>query len=377
MKCDDKKLLQLASGELSESEQLEVEVHLDHCEECQAAITDFASPEADWTLASKALQGYAKTSSPALNENPAKIAVDQPTESVLALVGLLPSLAPSDDPASAGRIGQFEVLGIVGSGGMGIVLKAREPALDRIVAIKLLAPHLASSESAKKRFAREARSAASVLHDNVIEIYQVGQWHGQPFLVMPYLPGPTLQDYIQQGEPLSLEQILILITQLASGLAAAHSQGMVHRDVKPSNVLVASGTERAIITDFGLARTADDASLTTAGTLTGTPGFMSPEQARGDEIDQRSDLYSLGCVLFALTTGRPPIDCETGSTAIYRLRKNQIDEITELRSDLPTWFVNLVNWLLAYEVGDRPKAAEQVANVCERCLAHLRQPGQN
>ena len=187
---------------------------------------------------------------------------------------LLQILTPSDDPRAAGRIGPFEITGIIGSGGMGLVLKARDPALDRFVAVKILAPHLAKSQSARRRFAREARAAASVIHDNVIAIYQVAEWNELPYLVMPYMPDPSLQQRIDDQGRLDLESTLSIGMQVARGIAAAHTQGLVHRDVKPANVLLAKGTERAIITDFGLARAADDATLTRIGLLAGTPHYV-------------------------------------------------------------------------------------------------------
>ncbi|MEM8736411.1 MAG: serine/threonine-protein kinase, partial [Planctomycetota bacterium] len=283
------------------------------------------------------------------------------------------ALAPSDDPAAAGRIGNFEILGVIGTGGMGVVLKAREPALDRIVAIKILSPHLASSKSARKRFAREARAAAAVIHDNVIPIYGVAEWNDLPYLVMPYLPDPSLAERIERDGPLSIEATLSVGMQVARGLAAAHTQGLVHRDVKPANVLLSKGTERAVITDFGLARTADDASLTRAGVLAGTPHYMSPEQAKGEKVDARSDLFSLGSMLYAMRTGHSPVNEELGSKAIERLAQHDFHGLPEGNRH-PAWFIRLVNWLLAKKPADRPESAALVADVMERALAHLRQP---
>ena len=210
---------------------------------------------------------------------------------------VLSMLNATDDPAMLGRIGGYEVSGVVGSGGMGIVLKAFDRPLDRTVAIKVLAPRLASSGAARRRFAREAKAAATVLHPNVIVIHGVSNDGALPFLVMPYLRGESLQRRLDRQGPLPAEEIVRIAQQVASGLAAAHGQGLVHRDIKPANILLEDGVERVTLTDFGLARAVDDASMTRSGIIAGTPQYMSPEQARGDNVDARSDLFSLGSVM--------------------------------------------------------------------------------
>ncbi len=190
-------------------------------------------------------------------------------------------------------------------------LKGFEPALDRYVAIKLLAPHLATSGAARARFAREARAAAAVLHENVVAIHRVSEAKELPYLVMPYVAGDSLQKRLDEQGPMQLNEILRIGMQIAAGLAAAHAQGLVHRDIKPGNILLDKGVERVTITDFGLARAADDASLTRSGVIAGTPQYMSPEQARGEPLDGRSDLFSLGSVLYAMCVGRPPFRAQT------------------------------------------------------------------
>ena len=221
--------------------------------------------------------------------------------------------APTDDPAMLGRLGGYEISGVVGAGGMGVVLKAIDKSLDRTVAIKVLAPHLAASGAARKRFAREAKAAAAVLHPNVIAIHSVSNDEALPYLVMPYLRGTSLQKRLDEEGPLSLHEILRIGSQIAAGLAAAHAQGLVHRDIKPANILLEQGVERVAITDFGLARAVDDATITHSGVIAGTPQYMSPEQARGEPVDGRSDLFSLGSVLYSICTGRPPFRAETSS----------------------------------------------------------------
>src|SRR5262245_25454949 len=203
-------------------------------------------------------------------------------------------LAPSSEPGSLGRLDHYEVLEVVGRGGTGVVLRARDTKLLRIVALKVLAAPLAASGSARQRFAREARAAAAVRDDHVIDIHTVRDDAPLPYLVMEFVDGPNLETLLRKGGPLEVKEVLRIGIQVASGLAAAHKQGLVHRDVKPANVLLENGVQRVKLTDFGLARAADDASLTQSGLIAGTPLYMAPEQAAGEPIDARTDLFSLG-----------------------------------------------------------------------------------
>lgn len=343
--------------------------HLDDCAACRLKVDELAGAAEDWAVAAEALSSEELPSVAFSDEDAVVGQFDIST--------ILSLLTPSDDPSTAGRIGPFEVTGIVGSGGMAVVLKAREPSLDRFVAIKMLAPHLSTSSSARKRFAREARAAAAVIHDNVIAIYQVAHWNDVPYLVMPYLSDPSLQQRIDAEGPLEVEPVLSIAMQIARGLSAAHSQGLVHRDVKPANVLLSKGTERAVITDFGLARAADDASLTRVGTLAGTPHYMSPEQARGERVDASSDLFSFGSLMFTMLAGRPPADLEIGSETIAFIGSRPLPSLRDVQPDVPVWLTKMVDWLHQRDPSRRPASAAEVAHLLEQCLLHWRQPQQN
>src|SRR5207342_3069729 len=168
---------------------------------------------------------------------------------------------------------------VLGRGGSGIVFRAFDEALQRVVAIKVLDPQLATTSPPRKRFLREARSSAKVRHENVVQIYQVEE-QPLPYLVMEFIPGETLQQRLDRTGPLETAAVLQIGRQIAAGLAAAHAQGLVHRDIKPGNVLLESGIERVKVTDFGLARSIDDVSTTQSGLVYGTPLYMSPEQAQ-------------------------------------------------------------------------------------------------
>ena len=189
-------------------------------------------------------------------------------------------LAPPRRPDSLGRIGHYEVLEVLGRGGFGIVFRAFDEVLQRVVAVKVMAPQMAALSPARKRFLREARSSAQVRHENVVQVYAVEE-QPLPYLVMEYIPGETLQQKLDRSGPLDVTEVLQIGRQIAEGLAAAHATDLIHRDIKPGNVLIEGGQHRVKITDFGLARAADDASISQSGIIAGTPMYMAPEQAKG------------------------------------------------------------------------------------------------
>ncbi len=284
-------------------------------------------------------------------------------------------LAPSQRPGSLGRLGHYEVLEVVGRGGMGIVLRAFDDKLHRIVAIKVLAPALAASGSARQRFVREARAAAAVSHDHVIDIHAVEDAGPVPYLVMQFIDGQTLQAKIDHVGPLPLKEVLRIGLQIADGLTAAHRHGLVHRDVKPANILLENSIQRVRITDFGLARAVDDASLTQSGLIAGTPQYMSPEQAEGAKVDPRSDLFSLGSVLYTLCAGHPPFRANTTVAVLKRVCEETPRPLRESNPDIPGWLEALIARLHAKDPAGRFQTAAEVAELLGRHLAHLQQPG--
>jgi serine/threonine protein kinase len=273
-----------------------------------------------------------------------------------------------------GRFGGYEISGVIGCGGMGVVLKGFDAALSRYVAIKVLAPHLAASGSARRRFAREAQAAAAVVHENVVAIHGVAEASNLPYFVMPYVRGTSLDKRLDEHGLLGVAEVLRIALQTAAGLAAAHAQGLVHRDIKPANILLADGVERVKITDFGLARAVDDASLTRTGVIAGTPQFMSPEQARGESVDARSDLFSLGSVMYAMCTGRPPFRAETSYGILRRITDSEPRPIREINAEIPEWLVAIISKLHGKDPAERFQSADQVAKLLEQCLAHVQQP---
>lgn len=364
--CDPDRIEAFLNQQLSAEEQSDFETHLDECPSCRDRLESSAARDEIWTGVRESL-----SAEPLSVELSDSATGDQ---TAFSHQTVLDWLAPTDNDRMLGRLGTYEIVGVVGSGGMGVVLKAFDPALNRSVAIKVLAPHLATSGAARRRFSREAVASAAVVHENVIEIHGVAEKDGLPYLVMPYVSGPSLQRRLNDEGPLELAEILRIGMQAANGLAAAHSQGLVHRDVKPANILLEQGIERVKLTDFGLARAADDASLTKSGVIAGTPQYMSPEQARGESVDQRSDLFSLGSVLYAMCTGRSPFRAETSYGVLRRITDDEPKPIREIHPEIPEWLCRTISKLMSKDPNDRFQSAQEVAELLETCLAHVQQP---
>jgi serine/threonine protein kinase len=283
-------------------------------------------------------------------------------------------LRPSSRPDLLGTLGDYEVQEVIGQGGMGVVLKAFDPGLHRSVAIKVLAAAVAGSVTARRRFTREAQAAAAVCHEHVITVHGVHEVDSLPYLVMQYVPGESLQERLDRSGRLDLVDIVRIGAQAAAGLAAAHAQGLIHRDIKPANLLLENGLARVKLTDFGLARMIDDVGLTQNGVVTGTPEFMAPEQARGEAVDHRADLFSLGSVLFAMAAGAPPFRAETTMGILRRVCEQPARPLRELSPTIPLWLEELVERLMAKAPAERIQSAAEVAALLESYLAHLQQP---
>jgi WD40 repeat protein len=256
---------------------------------------------------------------------------------------------------------------------MGVVYRAQDPQLGRDVAVKVLKPGLAADPEARARFLGEARAAAALSHDNIVAIHQVGATEGTPFLVMELLAGMSLADWLKRGRKASVPQILRIGRDVARGLAAAHARGLVHRDVKPANLWLekiqgpgsgrpaSSAAFRVKILDFGLARPIDpSADLTRAGTIVGTPHFVAPEQAAGQPMDGRADLFSLGCVLYQLCTGQLPFPGASLFEAVVTLATATPLAICDLNPEIPPALSDLILRLLARDPAQRPATAGEV-----------------
>jgi serine/threonine protein kinase/DNA-binding beta-propeller fold protein YncE len=275
-------------------------------------------------------------------------------------------LAPAQAPGELGRLAHYRVLKVLGAGGMGVVFKAEDVQLERLVALKVMRPHVAANPQAKQRFLREAKACAALRHDHIIAIHQVGEDRGVPCLAMEFLEGAPLDRYLDTGRKLTVPQILQIGRQIARGLAAAHDKGLVHRDIKPGNIWLEKQSGRAKILDFGLARSArEDTHVTQSGAIVGTPAYMAPEQARGDKVDARCDLFSLGCVLYRLCTGEVPFKGENTMAVLTALALSTPKSVRELNPAIPTALADLIAQLLAKEPDQRPASAKAVVEAIQ------------
>ena len=266
------------------------------------------------------------------------------------------------------QLGKYQIQATLGKGGMGMVYAGYDPLLDRKVAIKVLAPHLVWEEGFVERFLREARAAARIKHPNIVTVYDVGQEQDQFYFVMEYLEGQTLADHIRQRGALPPEEALAILRPLADALDYAHEHGLVHRDVKPANIVVGDGL-RVTLTDFGIARAAQETRLTSTGTIMGTPEYMSPEQAWGEEVGYETDLYSLAIVAYEMLSGQVPFSGTTPHAVLYKQIHEPPPPIRESRPDLPEGVETVLARALAKEPGKRHGTAEAFVGELDSALA--------
>jgi hypothetical protein len=283
-------------------------------------------------------------------------------------------LAPAERPDEVGRLGGYRVLHVLGSGATGVVFLAEDLQLQRRVALKVMRPVPGGNDVARQRFLREGRAAAVIDHDHIVTIYQVGEDRGVPFLAMKLLIGETLDDRLKRQGPLLVHEVVRIGQEIAEGLDAAHEHGLIHRDIKPANLWLEAGTGRVRILDFGLARGAgEDMQLTRTGTIVGTPAYMSPEQARGTRVDHRSDLFSLGCVLYRMCTGRTPFQADDPMGMLVALAQDQPPPIQAFNPSVPGELVGLITRLLAKLPEGRPPTARTVASTLAALDEHVAQ----
>jgi eukaryotic-like serine/threonine-protein kinase len=270
-------------------------------------------------------------------------------------------LAQPQLPDEVGRLGGYRVLKLLGEGGMGYVFLAEDGALQRAVALKVMKPDVICEENAKERFFREARAAARVKHDHVITIHQVGEERGVPYLALEYLEGYSLDKALKERGEVSLKEAVRITREIASGLQAAHRQGLIHRDIKPANIWLEAPDGRVKILDFGLARhLVEDTHLTKTGEVVGTPAYMSPEQARDRGIDHRSDLFSLGIILYRLCCGQQPFH---GSTTMAILTSLAVDDPimpSQHNRLIPIYLEQVILRLLEKEASNRYQSAQEL-----------------
>jgi hypothetical protein len=290
-------------------------------------------------------------------------------------------LSPSDKPDELGRLGGYRVLRELGRGGMGVVFLAEDPRLQRLVALKVVRPGLAADGSVQERFLREARMAAAIEHEHIVAVYEVDEDRGVPFLAMQFLQGESLEERLQRVGKLPVAEVVRMGRETAEGLAAAHDRGLIHRDIKPANIFLVADAHRSDearpgsfpsqatatggrvkILDFGLARARDQQShLSSPGAIIGTPAYMSPEQVHGGKLDQRCDIFSLGCVLYRAATGSMPFRGADNVATLVAVISCQPTDPRELEPTLPPALAALIVQLLAKDPAARPSSAHAVA----------------
>ncbi len=282
--------------------------------------------------------------------------------------------AQADDPTAAAlrrALGSdFQLQQEIGRGGMGVVYLAHDRQLHRDVAIKTLPPHLAADAVVRSRFLREARTAAALSHPNIVPIYSAAERDGVVYFSMGFVEGESLAERIARSGPLSPDDVVALLEQLADALGSAHARGVVHRDVKAENVLLDQQSGRAMVTDFGIARVAETQPMTATGTVLGTVQYMSPEQVNGENLDGRSDLYSLGVLAFLALTGRFPFERATASAVVVAHVNARPPRVTSLVPHCPPVLDDLVARLLSKSPADRYPDAGALRSVLQSSAFH-------
>lgn len=279
-------------------------------------------------------------------------------------------LRKPEAPDELGRLGNYRVLRIIGSGSMGTVYEAEDLKLYRRVALKVMKKARARKITNREQFLHEARATAKIEHDHIVTIYQVDEDAGVPFLAMKLLVGESLEDRLSREAPLHPAEVIRIGREVAEGLEAAHERGLIHRDIKPANIWLEEGRDRVKIVDFGLARSAVDSEADEAekNYLIGTPLYMSPEQARGSELDTRTDLFSLGAVLYRASTGRLPFQGRTARSVIEAVKRETPPPPRQVNPSVPPYLSRLIMDLLEKSPDNRPYSARSLITALDEAL---------
>lgn len=374
--CPEERLRLLADDQLP-SEQLEEMLHhLEDCSSCQGELETLTADVTWWQRASDRLADVPVDDQCVPPAQPPSFCCVEPFLEPVAAG----ESGEQDGTESLGhlqsgvQIDEFDVEEKIGQGGMGVVFRGYDRSLKRAVAIKVMSPHLGANLAARRRFAREAQAAAAVTHPHVVPIYRVNASDERPYIVMALIEGSSLQECVSTHGPLSTAETVRLAMQIAGGLAAAHHQGLIHRDIKPANVLVDGDIDDVMITDFGLARAVDDVAMTQSGCLAGTPHYMSPEQVTGGEADERSDLFSLGSVMYFMATGREPFQAESAFGVISCIARDVPADACQVNPDVPRTLSRIIARLLEKDPARRCQSALELQELLRQYHDHLRDP---
>ncbi len=361
---DDAALVGLLRGAKVDASLDGIESHVGDCVRCQARLEQLAGGPTAPTAENSHFDVASSAASPFLDQ-----VMRRMTD---PLSGMTPG--PSATVRQP-QLERYEVQGVIGAGGMGAVFRARDPRLKRPVAIKTL--RISGDDGGlAERFLREAEAIAAIRSDYVVSVYDLGVERGVPFLVMELVEGGSLAEQIDGAGRLAFQRVLKLATEITSALAAAHAVGVIHRDVKPRNVLYDRAADRYKLTDFGLVKFQDRPSMTATGAMAGTPEYMSPEQAEGRALDARSDLFSLGGLLYAACSGASPFQAESAVASIMRVCRDAPRALHHVDPAIPAWFAQLVAGLLEKNPSHRPASAVEVLSLLARqappSISHIR-----
>jgi serine/threonine protein kinase len=369
---DHDQMEQLLADVLPAEQQAEWDEHLSDCPACREkleSLTDVAgiSRVMGTLTANKHESKHLKLAMDRLHQEGTYFRSEHSTfHAQASSVATLPLLQPAQKDGFIGRLGDIQIRRVLGQGGMGVVFEGLDAVLNRTVAVKVLSPHLLNHPEAKERFVREAQAAAALLHENVVAIHGIHEAEGMPYLVLQYVQGESLSERLQREKKLPLDAVIKLGKQVARGLAAAHDRGLVHRDIKPGNILFDAETGDVRIADFGLAKHMGTETMTKEGVLTGTPAYMSPEQTSDQSLDGRSDLFSLGVVLYQASSGKLPFVADSPFVLLDQIRSTEEKPLKELNPELPDWFCELVHRLLKKDAENRISSAMEVVRVLEQ-----------
>jgi serine/threonine protein kinase/Leucine-rich repeat (LRR) protein len=368
-RCPDRDTLQrLLLGQLPADVAEPLASHLDQCSICTAAAAGLRGTDTLTDAVRSTLSGP-DAPAPSASELIERLARQTPPVERPRRDALLDFLAPPQADDEIGRLDGYRILKKLGEGGMGMVLEAEDIRLKRRVAMKVMKPEVAANEAHRVRFLREAQAAAAVEHDHICPIYQVGEDNGVPFIAMPFLKGEPLDARLRRERPLPVTEVIRIGCEIAEGLAAAHAHGLIHRDIKPGNIWLEADTGRVKILDFGLARsTNDNVQLTQSGAIVGTPAYMAPEQARAQAVDHRADIFSLGCVMYEMATGRRPFIGENTMAMLTSLAVDTPAAVATLNPAIPAELAALIEQLLSKKPDRRPASATAVVDSLRRML---------
>ena len=375
---DHKVLVDFLQGKLVPPDLEHCESHLEDCDACQETLSGINPSDTLSEVVAKAMVPQLPATDdaeivqslmrrlgkpPGLATTRSNISSQELLRDRAAEVLLHVSPDPDDDE-SLGLLAGFRLRELLGSGGTGVVFRAYDIALDREIALKVLRPSL--GDLARERFVAEARAAASIDHENVVAIYQVGEQERLAWIAMKWVPGETLESRLVREGSLAEDEVRQLSIQIAKGLSEAHRQQLVHRDIKPANVWIGDADGKILILDFGLVRITDsDPALTATGMLAGTPNFMSPEQAKGQELDARSDLFSLGCVMYQMITGTLPFGSHTILATLQAIQTQQPEPPFLFAEDCSEELSDLTMALLEKQPANRVDSAESLVHCLE------------